>query len=149
MLVEVYTCTGKEKQPDGTKQKAYWMMEVPKQSFWPSPAPTAMQPRGIPSRRSNANRVGNKVSAPVPIVQPIAEFTSQARRDRVEGEVMVTLTVDANGMPQNPQVVKPLPAGLTDAAIAAVLKYRFRPALKDGTTPVPTMITIAVNFRLY
>src|SRR6185437_4870089 len=149
MLVEVHTCTGKEKQPDGTKQQGSWMVEVPKQSFWPSPAPTAMQPREIPSRRGNAYQVGNKVSAPVPVVQPAAEFTDQARRERVEGEVMVTLTVDANGMPQNPRVIKPLPAGLTDAAIASVMKYRFRPALEDGKMPVPTMITIAVNFRLY
>lgn len=52
-------------------------------------------------------------------------------------------------MPQNPLVVKPLPAGLTEAANAAVRKYRFPPALKDGKTPVPTMITIAVNFTLY
>jgi TonB family protein len=149
MLVEVHTCAGKEKQPDGTKQKESWMVEAPKQSFWPSPAQPAMGPRAIPSRRGNAYRIGNKVSAPVPIVQPAAEFTNQARKDGVQGEVMISLTVDADGMPQNPLVVKPLPAGLTEAAIAAVRKYRFRPALKDGTTPVPTMITIAVNFTLY
>ncbi len=34
-------------------------------------------------------------------------------------------------------------------ALEAVRKYKFKPAMKDGRTPVPVMITIEVNFRLY
>lgn len=149
VLVELHTCTGKVKQADGTKTEQVWLESAPKQSFW-------MQTRQpfspVPQARfggSGAGRPHSRISAPVPVSTPNAEFTSEARRDRVQGEVLVTLMVDANGMPQDPQVVEPLPAGLTDAALAAVSKYRFRPALRDGETPVPVMITVAVNFRLY
>jgi periplasmic protein TonB len=83
------------------------------------------------------------------LTTPEAEFTNQSRKDRVQGPVMVTLIVDAHGMPQNLRILKPLPAGLSEAAIAAVQRYRFKPALKDGDKPVPVMITIVVNFKLY
>jgi periplasmic protein TonB len=46
-------------------------------------------------------------------------------------------------------VVRPLGMGLDEKALEAVRKYKFKPALKDGRTPVPVMVTIAVNFRLY
>ena len=56
--------------------------------------------------------------------------------------------VDANGMPQNEQVVKSLDPGLDQNALAAVAQYRFKPAMKDGV-PVPVKITIDVTFKLY
>ena len=34
-------------------------------------------------------------------------------------------------------------------AIEAVTKYKFKPAMKKDGTPVPVMITVEVNFRLY
>jgi TonB family protein len=94
-------------------------------------------------------RVGGQVSAPVPLLTPEAEFSDEARRAKYQGEVMITLIVDAQGNPINPRVVRPLGMGLDEKALEAVRKYKFKPALKDGRTPVPVMITIAVNFRLY
>ncbi|SRR6266567_1440370 len=94
-------------------------------------------------------RVGGQISAPVPLLTPEAEFSDEARRAKYQGEVMITLIVDAQGNPINPRVVRPLGMGLDEKALEAVRKYKFKPALKDGRTPVPVMITIAVNFRLY
>jgi TonB family protein len=37
---------------------------------------------------------------------------------------------------------------LDQKALEAVRKYRFKPAMKAGV-PVPVMITVEVNFRLY
>lgn len=93
-------------------------------------------------------RVGGQVSAPIPLLTPEAEFSDEARRAKYQGEVMITLIVDAQGNPINPRVVRPLGMGLDEKALEAVRKYKFKPALKGGT-PVPVMITIAVNFRLY
>ena len=39
--------------------------------------------------------------------------------------------------------------GWTRRRMEAVRKYKFKPAMKDGKTPVPVMITVEVNFRLY
>ncbi len=94
-------------------------------------------------------RIGGGVSAPVPIYQPEAEFSDEARRAKYQGVCIVSLIVDAQGNPQNVHVVRPLGMGLDEKALEAVRKYKFKPAMKDGRTPVPVMISIEVNFRLY
>jgi len=93
-------------------------------------------------------RIGGGVSAPVPIFTPEAEFSDEARRAKYQGVVLLSLIVDAQGNPQNPRVVRPLGMGLDEKALEAVRKYKFKPAMKDGK-PVPVMMSIEVNFRLY
>jgi TonB family protein len=93
------------------------------------------------------DRVGGEVRAPVPVLQPEAHYTTAARRKHIEGRCIVSLIVDALGMPQNPRVVRSLDPGLDQNALDAVMKYRFKPAMK-GSVPVPVMIWIEVTFRL-
>jgi protein TonB len=94
-------------------------------------------------------RVGGGVSAPVPLVTPEAEFSDEARRAKYQGVCIVQIIVDAQGNPQNPHVVRTLGMGLDEKAVEAVMKYKFRPAMKDGK-PVPVWpVNIEVNFRLY
>jgi TonB family protein len=45
-------------------------------------------------------------------------------------------------------VQRSLGMGLDEKAIEAVRQWRFEPAKKDGQ-PVPVMINVEVNFRLY
>jgi TonB family protein len=94
-------------------------------------------------------RIGGGISAPVPIFTPEAEFSDEARRAKYQGVCLISLIVDANGNPINPRVVRPLGMGLDEKALEAVRKYKFKPAMKDGRTPVPVMMSIEVNFRLY
>jgi periplasmic protein TonB len=94
-------------------------------------------------------RIGGGVTAPVPTFWPDAEFSDEARRAKYQGVCLVSLIVDAQGNPQNPKVIRALGMGLDEKALEAVRKYKFKPAMKDGKTPVPVMITIEVNFRLY
>jgi TonB family protein len=98
---------------------------------------------------SGLYHVGGSVSAPVPLNTVEAEFTDQARRAKFQGVCFVSVIVDANGDPQNPQVIHPLGMGLDEKAVEAVRKYKFRPAVVDGGQPVPVKITVQVNFRLY
>jgi TonB family protein len=93
--------------------------------------------------------VGGGVSAPVALNSVEAEFSDEARRAKYQGVCIITLIVDAQGNPQNPRVTRALGMGLDEKALEAVRKYKFRPAMKDGKTPVPVMISIEVNFRLY
>jgi TonB family protein len=88
------------------------------------------------------------VSNPIPIVTPEAEFSEEARRVKYQGVCTISLIVDAHGYPQNLRVIRSLGMGLDEKALEAVLKYRFKPATKDGK-PVPVFITVEVNFRLY
>jgi TonB family protein len=93
--------------------------------------------------------VGGGVSAPVALNSVEAEFSDEARRAKYQGVCLISLIVDAQGNPQNPRVIRTLGMGLDEKALEAVRKYKFRPAMKDGRTPVPVMITVEVNFRLY
>ena len=88
------------------------------------------------------------VSLPVPIVSPEAEFSEEARRAKYQGICAISIVVDTQGFPRNPRLVRSLGMGLDEKALEAVRKYRFKPALKNGK-PVPAMMTIEVNFRLY
>jgi len=94
-------------------------------------------------------QIGGGVSAPVAIFTPEAEFSDEARRAKYQGVCLISLIVDAQGNPQDPRVIRALGMGLDEKALEAVRKYKFKPAMKDGRTPVPVRITIEVNFRLY
>ncbi len=94
-------------------------------------------------------QIGHGVSPPVPTFTPEAEFSDEARRAKYQGVCLIQMIVDAQGNPQNPRVVRPLGMGLDEKALEAVRRYKFKPALLNGRTPVPVMITVEVNFRLY
>jgi len=87
------------------------------------------------------------VTAPIALFTPEAEFSDEARRQKYEGMCIVAVIVDAHGMPQNPRVMRHLGMGLDEKAIDAVMRYRFKPATKNGK-PVPVAITVLVNFHL-
>jgi len=93
-------------------------------------------------------RVGGGVSAPVALNMVEAQFSDEARNAHYEGVCIVQVIVDAKGNPQNPRIVRALGLGLDAKAIEAVKRYKFKPAMKNGT-PVPVMISVQVNFRLY
>ncbi len=94
-------------------------------------------------------QIGGGISMPSIIFEPEAEFSDEARRAKYQGVCLISLIVDAQGNPQNVHVVRALGMGLDEKAMEAVRKYKFKPALKDGKTPVPVQLSIEVNFRLY
>jgi TonB family protein len=101
-------------------------------------------PTGFIHGNIAADAHGN--SPPIPLVAPEAGFSEEARQKHITGMCLVSLSVDAHGLPQNPRVVRPLGYGLDDAAIEAIQNYRFVPAMRQGK-PVSVMMSIAVNFR--
>jgi len=94
-------------------------------------------------------QIGGRVSAPVVLHSGEAEFSDEARRAKYQGVCLISLIVDTQGNPQNIRVARALGMGLDEKAIEAIRQYKFKPAMKDGKTPVPVMITIEVDFRLY
>jgi len=95
-----------------------------------------------------AYRVGGGVSAPKALYAPDPEYSEEARKAKYQGTVVLWLVVDANGRPQQIRVQRALGMGLDEKAIEAVRQWKFEPARKDGQ-PVPVMINVEVNFRLY
>ncbi len=74
------------------------------------------------------------------------EFSAEARSAGVQGTVVLDLVVSSLGRAENIQVVSPLGFGLDEKAIAAISRWKFRPAEKDGK-PVNAAATVEVNFR--
>jgi len=153
IAVDLETCMEQVKQPGGNKVDRVWLNALPKQTLGPAeegPAPSTGGGLGTKEDASTGVfRVGGSVSAPVPLVTPAARYSDAARAAKIQGECIITLMVDAHGMPVKPRIVKSLEPGLDEKALDAVRHYRFSPAKKMGVGPVPVMITIAVNFRLY
>lgn len=94
-------------------------------------------------------RLGGGDTKPALIYSVDPEFSDEARRAKYQGVCLISLTVNEQGRPEDLRVVRPLGMGLDEKALEAVRKYKFKPALKGGRTPVRVRITIEVNFRLY
>ena len=80
--------------------------------------------------------------------KPEPGFTEDARKNNVTGVVRLRAILHASGGIQSISVVKGLPDGLTEKAIAAAKQIRFTPAQKDGRT-VSQYVTLEYNFNIY
>lgn len=85
---------------------------------------------------------------PVQILsKPSPQYTEEARRLRVQGEVVLSVVFQANGVLKVVGVVKSLGHGLDQMAEQAAAQIRFKPAEQDGK-PVNFPATLRIEFRL-
>jgi len=88
------------------------------------------------------------LTPPRPITTAEPEYTDEARKKKIQGVVVLSVLVNEEGVPIDPQITRSLNPGLDEKAIECALKYTFRPAMRDGV-PVATRIAIEMNFRIY
>ena len=93
-------------------------------------------------------RIGGGVSAPVLIYSVEPEFSEEARKAKVAGNVLVNLWVDQNGNPSHVRVLRGVGMGLDQKAMEAVRQYKFRPAMENGK-PVLVELNVEVNFQIF
>jgi TonB family protein len=79
---------------------------------------------------------------------PDPEYSETARRAKYQCTNVLSMIVGADGQPLSVWVVKPCGEGLDEKSIAAIQKWTFRPATKDGE-PVPVFINVETSFHLY
>jgi protein TonB len=79
--------------------------------------------------------------------KPQPSYTKEARRLGLQGFVALKVLLSGNGSVGRVRVVKGLRAGLTESAIRAACKMKFKPALKDGE-PVSQWVIAEYLFRL-
>jgi periplasmic protein TonB len=70
--------------------------------------------------------------AAVPVSQVAPAYSHDLRAACIEGEVVVGFTITATGDVLNPKVVSSTDPLLDYPTIAAVRKWKFAPAMKDG-----------------
>jgi protein TonB len=93
---------------------------------------------------------GNGVTSPAPIREVKPNYTPDAMRLKLTGEVHLEIVVLEDGTVGAVRVTKSLdrPSGLDDAAIAAAKKWLFTPGMKDGKA-VATRVGLILEFRLH
>jgi TonB family protein len=150
ILLDIDVCITQVKEPGGVKSIQVAPLSLPVQTVLTSAAELAQKDGiNLASEGSEAASLKDGISAPFPLTTVEARYSDEGRKHRVQGKCLIRLVVDKYGYPQNPRIIQPLDYGLGEKAVEAVLRYRFRPALKNHADPVPVLITVEVNFRLY
>jgi TonB family protein len=95
-------------------------------------------------------RIGNGVSTPVLTHQVDADFPKSylKSKDKLDGQVVVALVVDATGVPRNVHVTHSFNPDFNANAIHSVEQYRFSPAKRLGK-PVAVSMNVEVHFQRY
>lgn len=88
------------------------------------------------------------VSPPHPVYDPDPQYSEEARREHVQGMVIIGLVVDKFGQPTDLKIISPVGYGLDEKAIESVKTWKFEPGRRGGE-PVATYATIEVAFHLY
>ena len=91
--------------------------------------------------------IGAGITSPVLVSEILPEYSEEARKARFEGTVILDTVVREDGSVQVIRVLRGAGFGLDEKAIAAVLKWKFRPGRKNGN-PVAMALNVEVHFNL-
>ena len=92
-------------------------------------------------------QISGNVLAPVRIYSPDPHYPEEARHARVQGVVILQTIINTDGNVTDVKVLKGLPSGLTESAVAAVSSWRFKPATLEGR-PVAVYYLVTVSFSV-
>jgi len=104
---------------------------------------SAQQPTGQPSASPSANGL----APPVLKQDAEPEYPKEALAQKLTGEVVLALEIDAEGKVTRADVREPAGHGFDEAASAAALRLLFEPARKEGK-PIPSRILYRMRFTL-
>jgi TonB family protein len=148
------------------QKKGVWYCEAEDRQLPPNPADKSApdgkitaQELGVQnapvssSSNSNARRAffpapDRTVKPPKAIESPDPVYPKSARAAGYQATTLLRIDIDEQGRPTTIQIEQPAGAGLDDAAVEAVRKWKFDPASRNGQ-PVAVWVIIEVNFRLY
>ncbi|MFN8062257.1 MAG: energy transducer TonB [Vicinamibacterales bacterium] len=92
-------------------------------------------------------RPGAGIDPPSLVREVKPDYTEDARRRGVAGDVVLEIVVRRDGTVGDVKVLEGLGYGLEKMAMDAVRQWRFRPARRFGT-PVDVVVEVAVEFKL-
>jgi protein TonB len=80
--------------------------------------------------------------------KPRPDYTDEARRLHVEGDVILRVRVEANGAVQILDLVSGLGHGLDESARRAIMASKFEPAVDGNGQAVASIVVVTVTFQL-
>jgi TonB family protein len=106
----------------------------------------ASAPKTPPAPRKPADQ-GN-IDKPVEItLKPRPDYTDEARKMRIEGEVLLRVLFTASGEARVLDLIDGLPSGLNENAKRAAERIQFKPAQRQGQ-PVDSTAIVHIVFQL-
>jgi TonB family protein len=88
----------------------------------------------------------SKTTPPVLLSHAEPVYTSEARQLKIQGDVVLRVTIDTNGEMVVHSVIHGLGHGLDESAMRSAPSYKFRPATQNGQ-PVPYTTNIIIKFQ--
>ena len=92
-------------------------------------------------------KVGGDVREPVLLTRVAPAYPEEARKNRVQGRVILDAIVDEKGTVAKVEALESPDPSLTEAAAEAVRKWTYKPATRKGK-PVKVRMTVTVAFKL-
>jgi protein TonB len=92
-------------------------------------------------------RPGGGIEPPRLLREVKAQYTDEARRKSITGDVLLEIVIKSDGTVGDVKVLRGLGAGLDERAVSAVRNWRFAPARRLGT-PVDVIVEVEVEFSL-
>jgi len=92
-------------------------------------------------------KVGGDVKEPVVVTRVPPVYPEEARKDRIQGKVVLEVVIDTKGNVTKAEAVESPDPLLSEAALAAVRQWTYAPATLEGK-PVKVYLQVTVNFKL-
>ena len=92
-------------------------------------------------------RPGSGITPPAIVREVKPDYSEEARRRGVAGDVVLEIIVRADGSVGSVKLLQGLGSGLDQRAMDAVRQWQFSPARRFGT-PVDVVVEVAVEFKL-
>ena len=101
----------------------------------------------FPPKRGKDEPIRDPATRPVPRSTPPPAYPASALRARISGVVIMDIVVDRSGRVSGYRVLKRLPFGISEAAVAAVTGWRYAPGRDANGNPVASIIRVTVPFN--
>ena len=113
------------------------------------PAPAAQTAPESPWPPAGVSRPGRGVVLPRLVKEVKPDYTLEAKRERIQGTVLLEAVVRRDGTVGEVRVKRSLDPqfGLDQQAVNALKKWQFAPGTKDGVA-VPVLVEIEMRFTL-
>jgi TonB family protein len=90
----------------------------------------------------------NGVGSPACTYCPNPDYTKKARKDKLQGSVLLDAIVTLEGKATDIRLLRGLGDGLDEKAIETVRSWKFKPAKDSAGKPVAVRVPIEIAFRL-
>ena len=115
---------------ENREDEAGQMLSLAEEIFETSLGPGSLLTTGVAARKAvvlkqpassrlstpNAYRVGGLVTVPRILSKVEPEYSAEARKNKLQGSILLTVVIDASGAPTQIAVLRPLGMGLDEAA---------------------------------